>query len=108
MPIGNVVLLQTQEGVLIAINDLRTQVFHPDAFDSLGLDVAACPVIVVKSTQHFHAGFAPLAARVLYVRNSHAVSFEGPESPYRHRNGDYWPCNETPLGVLAPNLARDA
>lgn len=108
MSIGNVVLLQTQEGVLIAINDLRTQLFHPDAFNGLGLDVAACPVIVVKSTQHFHAGFSPLAAQVLYVRNSHAVSFEGPESPYRHRNGDYWPCTEQPSGVRARGTAPGA
>ncbi|RYF52248.1 MAG: M81 family peptidase, partial [Comamonadaceae bacterium] len=108
MPIGNVVLLQTQEGVLIAINDLRTQVFHPDAFEGVGVDVAACPVIVVKSTQHFHAGFAPLAAQVLYVRNSHAVSFEGPVPPYRHRDGDYWPCTERPSATLARSEVHGA
>jgi microcystin degradation protein MlrC len=99
MPVGNVVLLETDEGVLVALNDVRTQVFHPDAFEDLGVDLARCPVIVVKSTQHFHAGFAPLASEILYVRNTSAVSFEGPRSPYRHRDGDYWPVAPWPSAI---------
>lgn len=99
MSIGNVVLVESEEGVRVAINDVRTQVFHPDAFADLGIDLTACPVIVVKSTQHFHAGFAPLAGEILYVRTASAVSFEGPVSPYRHRDGDYWPAVEWPTAI---------
>ena len=33
----------------------------------LGIDPVARRVVVVKSMQHFHAAFAPLAAEVLYV-----------------------------------------
>ncbi len=98
MGIGNVVLLETEEGIRIALNDVRTQLFHPDAFAGAGIDLTVCPIIVVKSTQHFHAGFAPLAGEILYVRTSGAVRFEGPASPYRERDGDYWPCVEWPTG----------
>ncbi len=105
MSIGNVVLLETDDGVRVAINDVRTQLFHPDAFDGLGLELGACPIIVVKSTQHFHAGFAPLAGEILYVRTASAVPFEGPVSPYLHRNGDYWPVVEWPTAMEA---RRDA
>ena len=105
MSIGNVVLVESEEGVRVAINDVRTQVFHPDAFADLGIDLTDCPVIVVKSTQHFHAGFAPLAGEILYVRTASAVSFEGPVSPYRHRDGDYWPAVEWPTAI---KLRRDA
>jgi microcystin degradation protein MlrC len=98
MPVGNLVLLETEEGVRIVLNDVRTQTFHPDAFTGVGIHCADCPLIVLKSTQHFHAGFAPLAGEILYVRSSGAVPFEGPVSPYRQRNGDYWPCVEWPTG----------
>ena len=46
-------------GIDIVLNTTRTQVFHPDGFTKLGLDVAKRKIIVVKSTQHFYAGFAP-------------------------------------------------
>jgi len=98
MSIGNMVLIETEEGIRIALNDVRTQLFHPDAFAGIGIDPAGCPVVVVKSTQHFHAGFAPLAGAVLYVRTAGAVQFEGPVPPYRERDGDYWPCVEWPTG----------
>ena len=65
--------------------------------DAWGVDLGKAPVVVVKSTQHFHAGFAPVAAEILYARSPTAVQFEGPENPYRHRDGNYWPLTETPV-----------
>lgn len=97
MRCGRAVLVETTHGIRIALNDLRTQTFHPDAFAALGVDLAGTPVVVVKSTQHFHAGFAPVAADILYARTPTAVQFEGPENPYRMRGGDYWPLSAEAL-----------
>lgn len=94
---GRAVLVETAGGIRIAMTDRRVQIFNPDAFTGLGLDLAEAPVVVVKSTQHFHAGFAPVAARILYARSATAVQYEGPENPYKHRDGNYWPLSDQPF-----------
>ncbi|MEC7259766.1 MAG: MlrC C-terminal domain-containing protein, partial [Pseudomonadota bacterium] len=97
MSCGRAVLVETTGGIRIALIDTRVQTFHPDAFARLGLDLSTAPIVVVKSTQHFHAGFAPVAADILYARSATAVRFEGPDNPYRHRDGSYWPLSDHPF-----------
>ena len=45
----------------------RAQTFHPDVFTKLGIDLAHKKIVVVKSSNHFHAAFAPIAAEIIYV-----------------------------------------
>ncbi len=45
----------------------RAQTFNPAVFTHLGIDLAAKQVVVVKSSNHFYAAFAPIAAEVIYV-----------------------------------------
>ena len=45
----------------------RAQTFNPAVFTALGIDLAAKKIVVVKSSNHFHAAFAPIAAGVIYV-----------------------------------------
>jgi microcystin degradation protein MlrC len=45
----------------------RAQTFNPAVFTNLGIDLATKKVVVVKSSNHFYAAFAPLAAAVIYV-----------------------------------------
>jgi microcystin degradation protein MlrC len=45
----------------------RAQTFSPAAFTQLGIDLAAKKIVVVKSSNHFHAAFAPIAARIEYL-----------------------------------------
>lgn len=96
MRCGNVAVVETEDGIRIALTDLRVQTFNPDAFTGLGLDLKDCPVIAVKSTQHFHAGFAPVASRILYCETPTAIIYTGPDNPFRNRDGDFWPLVETP------------
>ena len=51
----------TAGGIDLVLVNLRQQTFAPDAFTGLGLALADKRLVVVKSTQHFHAAFAPLA-----------------------------------------------
>ena len=60
-------------GIDLILNEARTQVFHPDGFTQFGIDLAAARLIVVKSTQHFYAGFAPLAREIIYVSAPGAI-----------------------------------
>ena len=63
----------------IILNTNRTQTFEPDIFSNLGLDPLAKDILLVKSTNHFYAGFAPIAAAIIYV--SAASSY--PSDPAR-------------------------
>lgn len=93
-PIGRSALLRIDgpAGPLhVVIADQRHQVFTPHVFTGHGLDLARCRLVVVKSTQHFHAGFAPLAARVLRCDVGGTVSFNPTHLPYRHRPRPLWP-----------------
>lgn len=51
----------------VVLASKRVQTFHPQVFTQLGIDLAACKIVVVKSASHFHTAFAPLAASILYV-----------------------------------------
>jgi microcystin degradation protein MlrC len=51
----------------VVVNDHRTQGFSPECFTCAGIDLATTRALVVKSTQHFHAGFLPVADDILYV-----------------------------------------
>ena len=53
--------------VEVILNSNRTQTFEPDIYTNVGLDPLAKAILLVKSTNHFHAGFAPIAAEVIYI-----------------------------------------
>ncbi len=87
---GNLAWLQA-DGIDIVINTKRTQIFHPDAFAPLGLDPTRYRLIVVKSSQHFYAGFAPIAARVLYVTTRGGIEPDFASIRHTKRSVPYWP-----------------
>ncbi len=95
-PLGLSVWVQAADGLDIVLTSMRSQVFSPEIFTGLGIDLAYKKLIIVKSTQHFHALFAPLAKVVLYVSSPGAMSNNFADLPYRVRSLDYWPRVENP------------
>lgn len=85
-------------GVHLVLATIRSQTFHPDAFTGLGIDLSRMNIIVVKSSQHFYKGFAPLASEVMYVQTPGAVFGEGDELRYTKRAPTYWPVVADPWG----------
>lgn len=55
------------DGVELLLNSRRTQGFSTEMFTAFGTDLSARRIVVVKSSQHFHASFSKVAARILYV-----------------------------------------
>jgi microcystin degradation protein MlrC len=88
----------------IVVNDHRMQSFHPDAFRAVGLDPMRPRVLVVKSTQHFHAGFAPIAREVLYLSAPGSGSMDMASLPHRRVQRGLWPRVAAPARGLVPNL----
>jgi microcystin degradation protein MlrC len=63
-------------GIDIVLNSKRTQTFTPSAFTNVGIDPASKRYVVVKSMNHFRAGFAPIAKAILYVASPGAIDFD--------------------------------
>ncbi|HEV2650709.1 MAG TPA: M81 family metallopeptidase [Rhizomicrobium sp.] len=86
------------DGIDIILVTRREQTFSPDAFTGLGLDPASREIVVVKSTQHFHANFSPLAKEVLYVATPGAIPPDFATMTFTKRDGNFWPRVADPLG----------
>lgn len=81
----------TAGGVDIVLNTVRTQVFHPECMTALGLDPAQRKIVVVKSSNHFRAGFEPIASEILYVGGPGALQPHFEELPFTKLKRPYWP-----------------
>ena len=94
---GTAVWLTADNGLDIVLNNNRCQVFHPSGFEQLGIDLSIKRAIVVKSMQHFYAGFAPIASEVIYVSCPGAVVPDFANIPYRNFTAPYWPQVNNPF-----------
>jgi microcystin degradation protein MlrC len=83
-------------GVHFILASERTQCFGPSAFTALGLDPATLRSVIVKSTNHFRAGFDPIATDVIYVDTPGAIGSDFANIPYQRFKAPYWPKAETP------------
>lgn len=89
--LGDAVALHGPQDIDIVAITHRTQTFSPHVFSNVGIDPTQKKILVVKSMQHFYAGFAPLAAKILYVSAPGALVPDMAAIPYRHANPKLWP-----------------
>lgn len=66
VPLGDAALVHAA-GIRIVLVSTRDQAMHTDLFTGIGCELETQRIVVVKSAQHFHAAFAPLACKVIYV-----------------------------------------
>ena len=93
-PLGDAVVLRTG-GIDIVVNSIRPQTLGADAFTNMGIDPRTRRILVVKSMQHFHAAFAPLARQVLYVDSPGALVSDVTQLSFRKADREKWPIRET-------------
>lgn len=80
-----------RNGVEVLLTTERSQAFDPDLFTGMGSDLAAKAMIVVKSTQHFRAGFEPIAGTILYAAPPGSVTSDLSSLPYTKIALPKWP-----------------
>ena len=95
-PLGTGVWVRTEGGIDIALNTLRSQVMSRPCFENLGITLTDKQMIVVKSSQHFYAEFAPIAKKVLYIGTPGSTSQSFADIPFVKRDLNYWPRVENP------------
>ncbi len=81
--IGDAAALEI-DGVTVIVNSRRTQCLSRDCFTKLGVDPSTKKVVVVKSMQHFHAAYAPIASEVVYVAAPGALAPDWSLLPYKN------------------------
>ncbi|VVE39337.1 M81 family metallopeptidase [Pandoraea commovens] len=97
IPLGRSVWVEGANGLDIVLVSIRTQVIGVDAFTGLGIALDAKRLVIVKSTQHFQAEFAPRAKAVVHLAAPGALTPDFAALPYRHRSLKYWPRVENPF-----------
>jgi microcystin degradation protein MlrC len=86
------------DGIDVVVNSIRTQVFSPDAFTGLGIDLGDKRIVAVKSSQHFQGGFAPIAAQIIRVATPGAIQMDFANLAYaKKRDLNYHPRVADPL-----------
>jgi microcystin degradation protein MlrC len=96
VPLGDAAAIEVG-GIQVALISKRVQALGTDLFTGVGIDLESKRMIVVKSTNHFHAAFAPLAAEVLYVDADGPIPRDPSRVPYTRVKRPIWPLDENPF-----------
>jgi microcystin degradation protein MlrC len=87
------------QGIDVVVNTIRTQVFSPDVFTGIGIDLASKNLVVVKSSQHFYTRFSAIAAKTIWVATPGLLNMDFANLDYhRKRDMHYYPRIASPLG----------
>jgi microcystin degradation protein MlrC len=98
VPLGATALVRLAgTNIEVILNTNRTQTFEPDIFVNLGLDPAKKAMLLVKSTNHFYAGFAPIAAEIVYIDAGAPYPSNPRVTDYRKLVRPIWPRVEDPF-----------
>jgi microcystin degradation protein MlrC len=84
--------------IQIVLNTLRTQAYGAEVFTQFadaGVDLSTKRLIIVKSMQHFHAAFAPIAKRVIYMGGPGTAARDFKSLTYKNIPRPMWPFDET-------------
>ena len=76
------------------LNTQRQQVFSPECFTELGIDLSKKRLVVVKSTRHFRAWFDSIASETLICDAPGALHSDLARLPYVHLRRPMWPLDE--------------
>ena len=87
-------------GIEVILNTVRAQSYDPSLFAAMGIDPLAQRILVIKSTNHFHAAFAPIASEVIYCSAGRPYPNDPARTPYQKARRDIWPICEDPFGEL--------
>lgn len=96
--IGTGVWLEAN-GVHLVINTIRTQCFDPSLFTDLGMDIKTMRALIVKSINHFYAGFTPVATQIIQVASPGATPMDMASLPLTKRDGHYFPRVQDPFAA---------
>ncbi len=99
VPLGDCAMIDLG-GIEVVLISHRTQALGSDMLSGMGVDIASKRIVVVKSTNHFHAAFSPLAKKVLYCDSGGPIPRDHRQVPYTRVQRPIWPLDEAVTPVL--------
>ena len=90
---GNLARLQV-DGMDIVVGSNRSQTFDAEPFLAVGIDVRQKDYVALKSSNHFRAGFEPLAGSVITADPPGLTTHHVEVFPRQHKSGPIWPIDE--------------
>jgi microcystin degradation protein MlrC len=72
------------DGVQVLVSSGKTQMLDLDLYRFLGIEPAAMKLLVNKSSVHFRAAFAPVAAHILVAQAPGPMAADPADLPWRH------------------------
>jgi len=87
-------------GIEVVLISNRTQALGLELFRNVGVEPTEKKIIVVKSTNHFHAAFGPIAHKVLYVESDGPLPRHYERIPYTRVQRPLWPLDMDAPGAL--------
>ena len=101
VPFGPAVVIEFS-GIDIVLSSKRVQTFSPDIFSCMGIDPSKKRVLAIKSTNHFHDAFAPIAADILYVSIPGLYPGDPTATEYKKLRRPIWPIDADPFAADLP------
>ncbi|GGA94079.1 M81 family metallopeptidase [Allosediminivita pacifica] len=92
----------------IVLISSRTQTYEPTLFSNQGVDFTGKEILLVKSTNHFHAGFDPVSSRIIHVDSPSSYPTKPALTDYRKAGRDFWPKVADPLGLDEATVEKEA
>ena len=99
MPLGDCAAIEL-DGIEVVLITKRNQALGVDLFTGMGVGIKDKRIVVVKSTNHFHAAFAPYASRILYCDSGGPIPRDHRKVPYKRVQRPIWPLDENVEPVL--------
>lgn len=87
-------------GVDVSLISHRSQALGLEIFTLVGIDPAARKLVSVKSTNHFHAAYGPIAQEVIYTDGGGPSPHDVRAYPYRKILRPLWPHDPLPEGRM--------
>ena len=98
VPMGASALIEF-DGVQVILNSTRAQAFEPSLFENMGIDPSSQDILVIKSTNHFYAGFKEISDQIIYCDAGKPYPNRPKETNYKHAPKNIWPIIENPWDV---------
>lgn len=91
LSVGDSVSIDLGSNRFLLLISKRNQTFDSELFTSLGIDLTAMQVVVVKSSQHFYITFEPLASLIIYAAPPGVATPAVWTLDYRYADTSIWP-----------------
>lgn len=94
---GDAAAFDLGENRHVVLISARAQTSSRNIFEDLGVDLGKKRVVVVKSSQHFHASFSEVAGEILYAAPPGVMTPDLKSLPYEFADTTLWPLRDYPV-----------